>query len=177
MSLENIDPNRGLVQKPLPDGGPLISMCKTVPGVYFDANGVLCSDELAALAGFDVKGDKQLKAKNEAHEKARQKIEEQFAKDTAALDAGGGGSPDAGAAGEGDGDGGDGGDSADDGTPFVDRTSGGEPRVARTVQGGPVKEMEYHSSSNTWAVKNRDTGEILDEGLKKEDAGELLLTE
>ncbi len=176
MGLEDINPNRGLVQKPLPNGGPLISMCKTVPGVYFDANGILCSDDLAASAGFDVAGDKKLKAKNEAHEKARAKVEARFAKDTAALNSGADPEPD-----EDDPDETDEtateGSETDEGATFIERTHAGKPRVARTVQGGPVKKMEYIQGEQAWSVFDRDTKAIIESGLDEEAATDLLLAE
>ncbi len=174
MGMEDINPNRGLVQRPLPNGGPLISMCKKVPGIYFDANGEPCSDELAASAGFDVKADKKLKAKNEAHEIARAKIEAKFAEDTAALDSGADPEPDeTDETDETEGEGSE----TDEGATFIERTHAGKPRVARTVQGGPVKKMEYIQGEQAWSVFNRDTKAIIASGMDEEAATDLLLAE
>ena len=177
MALADINPNRGLVCKPLPNGGPLISMCKTVPGVYFDASGEPISDELAASAGFDVATNRVEMKKSAAKAVAMEKIDAQFAKDSAKIDA----MTDA--------------DLEEEGIVepgslipaaavkaepvgeqlFVTKTSGGEPRVARTVLGGPVKVMEYDTKKNAWRVVNRDSGKTIKAGLSKEDAMELLL--
>jgi hypothetical protein len=146
-------------------------MCKTVPGVYFDASGNPISDELAASAGFDVQKDRRERAKTEAIEAQRKKIEAQFADDTEALkgmsdkdlEESGGMEPGALAAPGGD--------------PFIERTSSGEPRVARAVADGPVKEMKYDGKAKSWAVINRDTGETLDSELSKDAATGLLLAE
>jgi hypothetical protein len=173
MALEDINPDRGLIQKPLPHGGPLISMCKTAPGIFFDASGNPTSDETAAAAGFDVKALKRLRAKNTALEEQRKKIEAQFADDSKALEEefagdGPGQAAEADQAGDGQGT---------EGAPFIEKTKGGDPRVARTVQDGPVKEMEYVQQDRGWKVTNRDTNEILDESLEEADAIELLLAE
>jgi hypothetical protein len=179
MALEDIDLNRGLVQRPLPNGGPLISACKTVPGVYFDANGILATDEMAVAAGFDVEGDRRLKAKTEALSKAKAKIDAEFEKAAAALDAktdaeleeeglvepGSLVSPDAATL------------EPHNKEPFITKSSGGEPRVARVVPNGPVKEMKYDPKKQGWTVSDRDTGKVLKSGLDKEDALELLLKE
>lgn len=178
MGLEDINPNRGLVQRPLPNGGPLISMCKTVPGVYFDANGLQVSDDLAASAGFDVAGDKRTKAKNEAIENEKAKIEAKFAEEAAKVDRmsdaeleekglvePGSLTPDPVTATE------------PKDLPFITKTSTGEPRVARTVPGGIVKIMEYDQKAQGWTVKDRDSGKVLGKKLDKEAATELLLAE
>jgi hypothetical protein len=179
MALQDIDLNRGLMQRPLPKGGPLISMCKKVPGVYFDANGILATDEMAVAAGFDVDGDRRLQAKTEALSKAKAKIDAEFAKAAKELDA----KTDA--------------ELEEEGLvapgslvdpkasilephnkePFITKSSGGEPRVARVVPGGPVKEMKYDPKKQGWTVSDRDTGKVLKSGLDKEDALELLLKE
>jgi hypothetical protein len=153
-------------------GGPLISMCKTEPGVFFDASGNPISDAMAEEAGFDVAGLKRLRDKNAALEVQRKRIEAQFADDTKALDREFAdepapvAAPVAAPA-----------TAPDDGAPFIERTKGGDPRVARTVQDGPVKVMEYVQQDRGWKVTNRDTGEILDESLEEADAIELLLAE
>jgi hypothetical protein len=178
MGLEDIDLNRGLVQMPLPNGGPLISMCKTVPGVFFDASGIRVDDSMAASAGFDVAALRRDKAKGEALETQRKKIEAQFAADKAELDsktdaqleeeglvAPGSLLPDPAEAAE----------PAD--IPFLGKTSGGEPRVARVVLGGPIKEMEYDPKAKGWTVIERASGKILGSKMTKDKATELLLAE
>jgi hypothetical protein len=174
MSLEDINPNRGLIQRPLPNGGPLISMAKDTPGVYFDANGVQVDDDLAASAGFDVEGDRILQRKAAAKAAANKKIEEQFAAEKARID---GMSDDELVA---ESDAADAGDDPvrDDGAPFIEKNASGEPRRARTVQDGPVKEMVYSNTApQGWKVINADTGETIDEELNQEAAMELLLAE
>lgn len=177
MSLADINPNRGLICKPLPNGGPLISMCKTVPGLYFDASGNPISDELAASAGFDVSTDKAEMKKSAAKATALEKIDATFAEETAKIDAmsdaeleekgvvePGSLIPSDAVKAEPVGE-----------QLFVTKTSGGEPRVARTELGGPVRKMEYESKKSSWKVFNRDTGKTIKAGLSKEDAMELLL--
>jgi hypothetical protein len=176
MSIENINPNRGLISRPLPKGGPLISMARDEPGIYFDASGNKVSDTIAAEARFDVAGDRAIRAKNEAKAEAVAKIERQFSDDKREID------------GMSDEDMVDAGmiaespldtstSEVDSGQPFVTKTKSGEPRVARTVQDGPVKVMEYVAGENAWRVYNRDTEEEIEGGLEKEDATELLLAE
>ena len=177
MALENVDPNRGLIQKPLPHGGPLISMCRDVPGIYFDANGHRVSDEMAAKAGFDVEGDRTKKLKAEAKKKALDKIDAQFAEEAAKVDqmtdseleeASGAAS---GTLASGN----------SDEAPFVEKNAAGEPRVARTVPGGPVKEMKFDPKASdkkkAWAVVERESGAVLDSELPKGDATEVLLAD
>jgi hypothetical protein len=179
MSLEDIDLNRGLVQMPLPNGGPLISMCKTVPGVFFDANGIQVSDAMAASCGYDVAALRREKAKGEALDTERKKIEAKFAKDAAALDAktdaqleeeglvpAGSLTPDPIAAAE-----------PLDRSPFLTKTSSGEPRRARVVADGPVKEMEYDAKAKGWSVTDCDSGKVLGSKLTKDKATTLLLAE
>lgn len=173
MALSDVNLNRGLVQMPLPNSGPLISMCKTVPGVYFDSSGNSVSDEMAAQAGFDVPLHKRLRAKDEALNKAKAKIESEFEKASTEIDGmsddelaeAAGSEPEPAAT------------KQDDGEPFIQRNSKQEPRAARVVKGGDVREMVYDASSGTWAVNNRTTGKVVEDGLEKEDAIELLLAE
>jgi hypothetical protein len=179
MVLEDIDPNRGLICKPLPNAGPLISMCKTVPGVYFDASGDPATDEMAERAGFDVAGDRIVMEKNAAKAQAIARIDAQFAQESAKIDEeyselntpSGSMAPSVPAAQPAAAPG------VDDGAPFIEKTGTGEPRVARTVQGGIVKVMEYVQKDTAWKVYDRDTGETIDDGLDKDDAVELLLAE
>jgi hypothetical protein len=164
---------------PLPNSGPLISMCKSVPGVFFDANGEQISDALAASAGFDVAALRREKAKGEAMEVQRQKIEERFAADKAELDSktdaqleeeglvpAGSLTPDPVAAAE-----------PLDRSPFLTKTAGGEPRVARVVADGPVRVMEYDAKAKGWQVADRDSGKILGSKMTKVKATDLLLAE
>ncbi len=178
MGKGDIDPNLGLIQRALPDGGPLISMVKGRPGIYWDSTGEPASDDTAAKAGFDVKGDKQLRAKEAAKAKAYAKIETDFAKQAAELDKmsddeleregivepGSLPGPNAG---------------GDDelAPPFITTNAANEPRTVRVVPGGPVKEMEYIQADTGWTVTNLDTEEVLATGLNKDDALELLLKE
>jgi hypothetical protein len=179
MALEDIDLNRGLVQKPLPKGGPLISMCKTVPGVFFDSNGIKVDDAMAASAGFDVGELRREKAKGEALETQRKKIEAQFSAETARLD----GMSDAELEEEGLVPAGsllpDPVEAAEplDRTPFITKTSSGEPRRARVVTDGPVKEMQYDAKAKGWSVRDCDSGKVLGSKLTKDKATELLLAE
>jgi hypothetical protein len=174
MSLEDIDPNRGLIQMPLPGGGPLISTCPDVPGVYFDANGVRCSDDMAASAGFDVQADKVRQRIATAKAEAGQRIEAQFADEQKRID----GLSDEDLAKELAGDAGGDGDKDDDGSPFVEENAGGEPRVARTVQDGPIKVMEYSATApQGWTVGIRGSDEVLGAELSQDDAITLLLEE
>jgi hypothetical protein len=179
MGREDIDLNRGLVQMPLPNGGPLISMCKTVPGVFFDASGIRVDDAMAASAGYDVAALRREKAKGEALETQRKKIEAQFATDKAELDSktdaqleeeglvpAGSLTPDPVTAAE-----------PLDRSPFLTKTAGGEPRVARVVADGPVKVMEYDAKAKGWQVTDRDSGKTLGSKLTKDKATTLLLAE
>ncbi len=175
MGLEDINPNRGLVQKPLPNGGPCISMVKSQPGVFYDAKGEICPDEMAESAGFDVVALKRQKAKSEELAKVTAEIEERFrgekADATAAVEAGE--SPSTGTTGAPDLKG----EEPEDGSPFVLTTAGDEPRVARATQDGPVKEMVYVTAGpdRGWVVRDRDSGRDFGIGLSKEEATELLL--
>jgi hypothetical protein len=177
VGLENINPNLGLIQKPLPDGGPRISMVKSKPGVFYDAKGELCTDEMAESAGFDVKALKLRKAKDEALVKATAAIEERFKTElddeTAAIEEGE--SPRTGIGIPADLKG----NEPEDGAPFVLTTAGDEPRVARPTRDGPVKKMDYigKGTNRGWTVKDRDSGREIEAGLSKEDATDLLLKE
>ena len=175
MGIEDINPNLGLTQKPLPDGGPRISMVKSKPGVFYDAKGDLCSDEMAEEAGFDVKALKRRKEKNEALAKATAAIEERFKDEMAdaAADIEADESPRTGIGIPADLQG----EEPMDGAPFVLTTAGGEPRVARATQDGPVKKMDYigKGTDRGWAVSDRDSGREFCVALSKEEATDLLL--
>ena len=183
MGNENVNPNRGLESKPLPGGGPLISMCKTVPGVYFDASGVEASDEMAAEAGFDVAGNKAKRAKAKAQEIAMAKVEAQFAEEAKKIDS----MSDAEMEEEGIVEPGSlvdtkrGALEPKDGSPFITKTGDGEPRVARILPGGPVRIMTFKLNPKEpkkgWTITNRDTENVVRKGLTKEDATMLLLEE
>ena len=177
MGKEDINPNLGLISRPLPNGGPLISMVKSKPGVYYDVNGEPVSDEMAQEAGFDVPSAKREKAKRDAKADAMAKIDARFAKESAEVDSlsdsdmeekgmvapGSFIDPSSKAAEPGY------------GQPFVTKTSTGEPRVARLVKDGPVMVMEYDLKAKGWKIYNRETGKVVASKLSKEDATELLL--
>ena len=166
MALADVDPNRGMMYKPLPNGGPMIAMCKTEPGIYFDSKGNLVPDEMASAAGYDVKINRATRAKTRAKKSALEKIDAQFAKASSDIDEM---TPD---------------EMEEkglveptpkDGATFVTRNAAGEPRTARTTEGGPVKEMSYVQRDQSWKIADQDTGEVYGDGLDKEDATELLL--
>ncbi len=178
MGMGNIDPNLGLVQKPLPNSGPMISMVKGRPGVYWDAAGEPATDDMAIAAGFDLKRERLMKRKDELLAEATAEIEADFKAAAAAIEAGideelARTSDDNGA-----GDGAGSGD-PDNGEPFVTTNANGRPRSARIVQGGPIRDMTYAIAGEKrgWAVKDRDSGQVYDEGLDEEKAVEILLEE
>ncbi len=174
MGTGDIDLNLGLIQKPLPDNGPHISMVKSRPGVYFDASGDPATDKMAVDAGFDVTRDRLLKKKSELLAEATAEIEGRIKEEMAAMEAG----IDDEIARRADGDG-DKEPEKDDGEPFVHTSAAGRPRSARLVQGGPVKEMEYVASGDDrgWVVKDRDSGQVYDAKLEEEQAVAILLEE
>lgn len=176
MGTGDIDLNLGLVQRPLPNNGPHISMVKSRPGVYFDAAGDPATDEMAIAAGFDVPKDRLLKKKSELLAEATAEIEEKIRREMAAAEAG---IDEKLAKGDGDGSGGGEGDKVDDGSPFVHTNANNRPREARLVQGGPVREMEYFNSGDDkgWTVRDRDSGQIYDARLEEEQAVKILLEE
>ncbi len=175
MGTGDIDLNLGLVQRPLPNNGPHISMVKSRPGVYFDATGDPATDEMAIAAGFDVPHDRLLKKKSEMLALATAEIEEDFKRASAAIEAGIDDEMERVAKAKGDGDGA----KADNGEPFVDTNANNRPRAARIVQGGPVREMEYVASGDDrgWTVKDRDSGQVYDAELEEEQAVKILLEE
>jgi len=171
MGKGEINPDLGLICRPMRHGGPLIIMVKSKPGVYFDAAGEVATDEMAALARFDVEGDRLIQSKELAKAAALAKIEKQFAADSKDLD---GMTRDemveAGLVEE-----------APPATAettkagVLVKTSTGEPRAVRLVDGGPVRVMEYEGQERSWKVFDRDSGHIFGDGLERVDASELLV--
>jgi hypothetical protein len=172
MGKGEINPNLGLVCKPLPDGGPHIIMVKSIPGVFRDMNGEIVSDEMAGSAGFDVAKLQREAAKETAKSEALAAVEAKFAKESAAIDGMSdeelgidnppASSPEA---------------SGEDTAPFVQRNSANEPRACRLVEGGPVRVMEYVNADKGWKVFDRDSGEVFGKALDKAEAEELLVGE
>lgn len=64
-----------------------VCMYKTEPGVFYDANGVEIDPSLAQEAGFDVAKLQKERKKIQAMEKARKKVEQEFAERTDEMDA------------------------------------------------------------------------------------------
>lgn len=84
-----INLNRGLTLKTLPGGGAVVSMCKSTPGIYFDAAGNRASDEMATAAGFDVRVDRLKGLRDqrlaEATERINKDMEELIAREEAEI--------------------------------------------------------------------------------------------
>jgi len=165
MGKGEVNPNLGLMCKPLPEGGPMIIMVKTRPGVYFDVNGDPASDELANMAGFDVAADRKFMRKEAAKAEALAKVEAQFAEESEAIEAEFADAPAEPAPAA---------PTESEAAGVLVETSSGEPRVVRLVDGGPVRVMEYVNGDG-WKVFDRDSGEVFESGLEKNAASELLV--
>lgn len=182
-----INPDRGITSKPLPNGGPMIHMVKSEPGVYYDATGRVATDEQAIQAGFDVRRQRLEAEKNRRIAEATAEVEREMAERLQSLErevteeldeappevfqqpqqpqgASAGDEPDDG--------------EPDDGSPFV-YPNEEEPRRARLVQDGPVRAIRYDRRSHDWEI-NEETDDpenprAIATGLDKDTAMAALL--
>ena len=76
--MHEINLDRGVTQKNLPDGGPLISMYKDQPGDYFDETGIEVKESVAKQAGFDVKANRIEKARRILYAQKKAEVDKQL---------------------------------------------------------------------------------------------------